>query len=297
LLKRIKANPDLPLALRCNLDDQFAFQSPGHADDTREGPEFNQKRDLDVLQRLGLTPGTVLPARILLGRIFQAISSVTGICGYPTVTAPAWRGCTLAGTGRFERGRAQGLDAILPPRGRAELQKSKAASLKALGRARAIRIRPHILLCAVAQYGRGVRPPYDPDNLPEMLQLIIRRPNTPVTLVPSADWMMCASCPKLVPSSGICVHGLIGIGGLYNEKKDLNVLQALGLTYGVTLPARKLYKLIFERIPKTAGICALLGRTTSNSLWNDECGNRPDPCPDYEKGRELLMKELGGFQR
>ncbi len=28
----------------------------------------------------------------------------------------------------------------------------------------AIRTRPHILLCAVAQYGRGIRPPFKDDN-------------------------------------------------------------------------------------------------------------------------------------
>ena len=66
----------------------------------------------------------------------------------------------------------------------------------------------------------------------------------------------------------------------------------LGLTYGTTMKAREMYKLIFERIPKTAGVCALDSSVADLSVWDDACGERPAPCPTYQKGREMLMKEF-----
>ena len=104
--------------------------------------------------------------------------------------------------------------------------------------------------------------------------------------------MMCGPCPTRVPKLNACVCGPICSGGLYNEMKDLNVLQALGLTYGTTMKAREMYKLIFERIPKTDGICALDSSVADLSVWHDGCGERAPCCPKYQKGREILMKEF-----
>jgi len=125
-----------------------------------------------------------------------------------------------------------------------------------------------------------------------MIQHILKNPDTPITLVSGADWMMCGPCPSRVPRFNACACGAIGSGGLYNEMKDLNVLQALGLTYGATMNARALYKLIFERIPKTGGVCALDSRIAQLSVWRDNCGKNPAPCPDYKKGRKMLTKEF-----
>jgi len=292
LLVSIRNNPDVPVALRCNAGDVFFYQDPGTDDDTSEGPEFNRKRDLDILQRLDLAPGSILPARILLGRLFKAIRSVSGICGYDTVTSEAWRGCPRAKSGCYEKGHAKGIQAIIPPRSQEAMNEDKRTSLRDMYRADTIKIRPHILLCAAAQYGGGVRPPFAPDNLPEMIQHILKNPERLITLVPGADWMMCAPCPSRVPQFNACVCGTICSGGLYNEMKDLNVLQASGLTYGTTMKAREIYKLIFERIPQTAGVCALDGSIADLSVWRDGCGTDPVPCPDYEKGRAMLMKEF-----
>jgi len=66
----------------------------------------------------------------------------------------------------------------------------------------------------------------------------------------------------------------------------------LGLTYGSTMKAKDLYKLIFERIPTAAGVCALPGNPSDFFIWRDPCGQKAHPCPNYEKGREMLMKEL-----
>jgi len=292
LHERIRNIPDMPVALRCNAGDEFSYQDPGLEDDTPEGPEFNRKRDMDILQRLDLAPGSILPARVLLGRLLKAIPSVSGICGYDTVTSEAWRGCPRARSGCYEKGHAQGIDAIIPPRSQEVMKENKRISLQDMYHAETITIRPHILLCAVAQYGGGTRPPFEPDNLPEMIQHLLKNPETPITLVSGADWMMCAPCPSRVPERNACVCGAIYSGGLYNEMKDLNVLQALGLTYGTTMKAREIYALIFQRIPNTAGICALDNAVADLSVWRDGCGGRPEPCPDYEKGVEMLMKEF-----
>ena len=292
LVDKIRNNPDMPIALRCNAGDEFFYQDPGTENDTSEGAEFNKKRDMDILQRLDLAPGSILPARILLGRLFKTIRSVSGICNYDTVTAEAWRGCRRAKSGCYEKGLAKGIEAIIPPRSQEAMKEDKKASLRDMYEAEAIKIRPHILLCAVSQYGEGVRPPFAPDNLPEMIQHILKNPETPITLVSGADWMMCGSCPDRVGEFNACVCGTICSGGLYNAMKDLNVLQALGLTYGTTMKAREIYKLIFERIPQTAGVCALDGSIADLSVWRDGCGADPEPCPNYKKGREMLMKEL-----
>jgi len=291
-LAKIREHPDRPVALQCNAGDLYVYQHPGTNADTPEGAEFNRKRDLDILVKLDLAPGSVLPARTLLKRLLLTVTTTAGICGYDTVTGDAWRGCPKAKTGCYEKGRDKGIDAIIPPRTKPEMDRDKTKAVQAMERADAITIRPHILVCAVAQYGGGTRPPYPPDNLPEMLQLILKKPDTPITLAHGADWMMCAPCPSRVDELNGCICGKIASGGLYNELKDLNVLQRLGLTYGTTMPARKLYKLIFDRIPSVVGVCAFQGDIPAHSVWRDGCGVNPSPCPGYAKGRKQLLELL-----
>jgi len=291
ILERIRQDPGLPLALRCHSDDSFAFQSPGRDADTPEGVDFNQKRDLEILFRADLAPGSVLPARIALGRVHKAIPLVKGTCGFGAVTSPAWKGCRFAGTDRYERGHAKGPEALFPPRDSEEMQREKEASMREMLAADEIRIRPHILVCAIAQYGAGMRPPFDADNLPELLQHVLQHPETPIKLVAGADWMMCAPCPHRCAGRDICLiapASSIGSGGLFNEMKDLNVLQATGLTFGATLPAKEAFRLIFTRVLRPEGICALDHKVPELSVWWDPC-----PCPDYEKGRAELMREMG----
>jgi hypothetical protein len=292
LLEKIRRDPGMPIALRCHSDDQFAYQSPGREADTPEGADFNQKRDMEMLRQMDLAPGTILPANIALRRLHRMIPLERGICVFGTVTSDAWKGCRFANRGRYERGHAKGLDSILPPRDRGEMAREKQASLKAMLEAGEIRVRPHILLCAANQYGDGIRPPFEDDNLPEMLQHIIKHPDTPITLVAGPDWMMCAPCGNLIPGRRACVVCDTGSGGLFNEMKDLNVLQAIGLTFGSTLPAKEMYRLIFERIPRVSSVCALSPTTPEYSVWADPCGRNASPCPMYERGREELMKEL-----
>lgn len=289
LLAAVRKTPDMPITLRCNAADVFAYQDCGAADDTPEGAEFNARRDLEILHRLNLMPGCSLPARIIFHRLLERIEDVSGICGYGAATSGAWRGCPKANSGHYARGRRKGIGAIIPGRAEQDMKKEKAASLEAMAEARAVNIRPHILLCAVCQYGRGVMPPYAEDNLPELIELILKEPDTLITMAPCADWMMCAPCPHRVPELNACVNQK-GSGGLPNQVRDLRVLQKLGLTFGATLKAGALYRLIFERISGTLEICRF--EQSSPSVWWDGCAVLTANNEMYENGKRMLIARL-----
>jgi len=290
LAEAVRESPDRPVRIVCNAGDVYAYQDPGVREDTPEGADYNRKRDLDILQRMSWPPGIVLPARTAFMMLLERIPTVEGLCGYETVTAEGWRGCERAHSGAYERGRAGDIAALIPPRPQEELQAEKARSIQALHEAEEVSIRPHILLCAVCQYGNGVRPPYPPDNLPELLQLILHeKPDLPIRMARGADWMMCAPCPARVPELNACVN-VLGSGGLSNEKRDLDLLQVLGLQFGSVMPARELYRLIFERVPSTAPICQREGNVSPGCWW-DGCGesNVTAGNPRYDQGRRGLM--------
>ncbi len=290
LLAAVKQRPDMPLTIACNAGDVYAYQNPGTAEDTAEGADFNRKRDLDILQRMNWPPGVTLPARTALLYLRSLIPTVAGLCGYETETSGAWRGCPRARSGAYERGHALGIEAIIPPRSEEDMAAEKEASMEALEAAGEVSIRPHILLCAVCQYGQGARPPFKADNLPELMDIILHRnPDLRIRMARQADWMMCAPCPARVPELNACAN-VLGSGGLSNEKRDLDMLQILGLSFGSVMPARDLFRLIFGKIPTTQDICAREGSCAS-SVWWDGCGetNVTAGNPGYEKGRAELL--------
>jgi hypothetical protein len=289
VLEAVRMSPNMPITLRCNVGDVFVYQDPGTEDDTSEGAEYNRRRDMDILLRLNLIPGATVPARILFNRLLDRITTVSGICDYDTVTSDAWKGCPKAKSGRYEKAREKGINTIIPPRSEEELEREKKESLEAMYKAESKRIRPHILVCAVCQYGGGTRPPFKPDNLPEFIELILKEPDALVTMAEGADWMMCAPCPNRAPELNACVN-VKGSGGLTNQLRDVRTLQKLGLTYGSTMKARELYKLIFERIESTVDICRFDSPTPS--VWWDGCGARTTNNENYAKGREMLMEEF-----
>jgi hypothetical protein len=295
LMEAVRADPDIPVTVMCNagIDSLFGFQDPGADDDTPEGTDYNQKRDLDILHRLDLPPGVTLPARILFKRLLERIPTVAGICGYDTVTSNAWRGCTKSKSGYYEKARATGISVIIPPRPCEEMQQEKEKSIAALRTAKEINMRPHLLLCAVCQYGKGIRPPFAEDNLPEFLDIVFNEnPNILMTLVKGADWLMCAPCPSRAPDRNACFTGRNCCGGLYNQIKDLNVLQALGLTYGTKITAGDFYRLALARIPGTEFVCALDNAgLPPYSLWWNACDAQQTQT-GYRTGRELLLKMM-----
>ncbi len=289
ILDAIRQSPDRPLTLTCNAGDVFAYQDPGTKDDTPEGLEFNRRRDLEILYKLNLFPGCTLPARIVFNRLLERIEDGTSICGYGTPTSAAWKGCPKALSDSYKRGREKGIAAIIPPRPEREMKLDKKTSMKAMHKAKTKDVRPHILLCALCQYGGGTKPPYPEDNLPELIELILEKPDTLIRLVPGADWMMCAPCPSRSSKLGACVCNK-GSGGLPNQMRDLRVLQKLGLAYGSTLKARNLYTLIFKRF---SGMLALCGIEHSKpSVWWTGCGSATLESEAFQRGKKRLMAAL-----
>ena len=72
------------------------------ADYTARDPAevINRKRDLDVLQKLGLGPGDTRRARYLIETLFERIATPWGLCAFDT---PGWEGCEFARSGAHER--------------------------------------------------------------------------------------------------------------------------------------------------------------------------------------------------
>jgi len=278
-------NPCLPLRLRCNVSSLYRFQNPGHRDDTPEGAAFNAKRDLDILRRLGLVPGDARPAWELVRRVMEFIPDNAGICGYGTVTAPAWTGCPHAESGYYARGVAKGIGALLTQRTAPEMARVKAVTARALETVERLEIRPHHLLCMACFHGgRAEITPIAEDNLAEAVAAVQRNPAIPVTLVQGCC-NICPPCPQYDPGTGLCIRS--NAMGLRDEKKDLDLLQRLGLQYGDTLPARELYARLFAEIRSTTEICGAGDGIARGWEWT-ACGG-PGGNEGYVRARAVAM--------
>ena len=72
----------------------------------------DDKKDLDVLRKLGLRYGDILPARKLLQKLYSVVSNTTEICGYGDgiERSKEWRVCGgPTGKAPFEQARQRGL--------------------------------------------------------------------------------------------------------------------------------------------------------------------------------------------
>ena len=285
ILNAMRGEPDLPVVLRCNVDSGYRYQNPGKTDDTPEGDLFNEKRNLDILQRLGLVPGSTRPALELFERLFENIPTTGGICGYADVTSENWRGCPDAESGNYERGHAGGIHGVIPARNGEEKARVKKESVATMYDAEILWIRPHHLMCMVCFHdGRETLEPIEEDNLFEAIHIMQKNPEVPVTLTRGCC-MICPPCGRYDPDTGRCVggHGM----NLRDQKKDLDVLQLLGLQYGDTLPARELYRMLFERIPSTRLICAYGDGVLRGAEWSICRG--PEGSEAYMRARECRM--------
>jgi len=261
----------------------FAYQNPPGRRPADEGPEHAARRDLTVLQRLGLVPGDTRPAIELFRRVLESIASVREIC------AP---GCPHATAGHYEKIRAAGVSAIVPPRSDAEMARAKEESVRAMRAAEGLSIRPHHLMCMACFHGGRETPaPIAEDNLFEAVDIIHRRPDIPVTLVKGCC-MICPPCPSYEPATARCI-GDVGMS-LRDEKKDLDVLASIGLAYGDTLPARELYRLLFERIDSTRQVCGHGDGVLRGREWRVCGGAEGDPRYVRARERALGIPGLGG---
>ena len=286
ILAAVRSDRKTPIRLRCNVDTVYRYQNPGAGEDTPEGELFNAKRDLDVIQKLGLVPGDARPAVDMFERLLANVPTAKGICGYGTVTAETWRGCARAERGSYEKGHALGINAILPPRDEQEKADFKKTSAAAVYRAETLRIRPHHLMCMSCFYGARMDKlaPIKADNLFEAIDVIQKSPDVPVTLV-AGCCMICPPCSHYEPETNLCLGGRSM--ALRDQKKDLDVLEKLGLKYGDTLPARKLYELLYERISSTRDVCGYGDGEERAPEWRI-CGD-PEGNETYRKARAAKL--------
>ena len=286
ILAAVRKDRKIPITLRCNVDTGYRYQNPGPEEDTAEGELFNAKRDLDVLQKLGLVPGDTRPALDMFERLLACVPTAKGICGYETVTADTWRGCPRAESGSYEKGRALGINAVVPPRDEQEKADFKTTSVAAIYEAKSLRIRPHHLMCMSCFYGARMDKlaPIKEDNLFEPIDVIQNNPDVPVTLV-AGCCMICPPCSHYDPETNFCLGGRSM--ALRDQKKDLDVLQKLGLKYGDTLPAQRLYELLYERIPSTRDICGYGDGEARAREWSI-CGD-PEGKETYRKARAAKL--------
>lgn len=298
LLRRVREDPAVPLALRANTTSHYRYQNPGTSDDTAEGKLFNVKRDLTILRLMGLVPGVVLPAIDVFIRLFDKIKSANGVCWSDETTSEIWRGCDAAAECAYDRGIARGIGLVFPPRPKAEMDAVKRSSARETAEADALCIRPHHLLCITCAYGRtGNLDPIAADNIFEVLDAMARNPMIPVTLVQGCC-MVCPSCAAYQPDTGLCIGsslGSIGIG-LRDELKDLTVLEALGLEYGAVLPARDLFRELFGKVRSTNQICGWGDGVSRSPEWK-VCGT-PDPeSREVFEGEEQFFTGRDGIRK
>lgn len=267
----IAADRDCVLKFRCDVESTFRYQNPGDALDTPEGKLFNLRRDLTILERLGLMPGAEIPASDLIRLIRHpkaGIPACRDICCFDTETAPCWRGCRFGNSGNYERGIAMALEKLIPARTCAERQCRKAESAQETYDADLLRISPHHLLCMACFAGRrrpGEYFPLEDDNLYEAVERCRKHPETMIELV-AGPCMICPPCNGYYPDSGFCSMGFAM--GLRNQKKDLDTLQWMGLDYGVKMRADELFRLMFERIKDKKDICGYNTDRQTHEAWS-----------------------------
>lgn len=284
ILRLVREDPSRPVTMRCNVESTFKFQNPGTEEDTPEGALFNVKRDLDIVQKLGLVPGTTRPARELFMRLLEKVPTAEGVCYYTAVTSDTWRGGAREDWAGYEKGCELGIEAITRSRTDEERAESKRVSVADMYKAERLRIRPHHLMCMSCFFGgRDELAPIAADNLFEAIDIIQKNPEVPVELI-CGPCMVCTCCKKYHPDLNLCISG--NSMALRDEKKDLDVLQRLGLQYGDRMPARDLYRLLYERIPSTTPICGYGDNEVRAYEWRI-CSEGPDGNKGYLKARAM----------
>ncbi|MGQ9554230.1 MAG: hypothetical protein ACUVWR_08975 [Anaerolineae bacterium] len=281
VVKAIREKAYTPVRLRANVSSIYAFQNPGHDEDTPGGPLVNSKRDLDILQRLGLTPGAVMPAIDLFDLLMMAIPKADAITGYGQRGSEDWP-ASAEDAANYEKGVAKGLAGIFRLRSEEEMARVKQESAEAIYQAEGLRLRPHHVMCMTCFYGANMdnMAPIKEDNLYEAIIAIQRNPDIPITLI-QGPCMICPPCAFYDAEANLC-YLRVGIG-LRDEKKDLDVLQLLGLKYGDTLPAREFLARLYERIPSTKLVCAYEDGIERSPSWR--ICDSPEGSERYRKGR------------
>ncbi|MHB0879226.1 MAG: hypothetical protein ACYC5O_24575 [Anaerolineae bacterium] len=258
-------------------------------------------RDLSALRHLGLQPGDERCAFDLARLLFRSVESLEGICYFDCESAQGWEECPHAHAGYYERGRRGPVSAeeaaanptraynpvsvFVASRSEEEMLEAKRVSVEAIERADHLYIRPAHLMCIACYYGSGKEEPLADDNLYEIRLKMEREPDIPVTLT-EGNCMVCDPCPLLIPETNLCLHSHVR-----NPLRDLLLFRKLGLKPGDTLPAREMYRLLFERVRTAPEICAWGDGKEVTKEWLS-CGGAVSG--NYEKAIERNL--LGAAQ-
>ena len=308
LLKVLWEYPYVPLKITADVDVNRAHYLDVYANRgikplpenflERKENYITRKQDLETLRRMGLAPGTILPAYVAYSIIFNRIPTLEGICFSTSYTAKSrlWRECPQARKEYYERivsyeyhnlekqtelGEAmdgKGIWALLRPRTRQDMREAKTVSSQyIIQHADHLFIRPNHVLCILCT--AKVEEPFIQDNLIELRKKMEENPDIPVTLSEGCC-MVCDPCNIYHPDEHICYAGHIK-----NQLRDLLMLEKLDLKPGATLSARKLYKRVYERITSLREICAWGDERETAIFWS--------PCKSWNKTN--LQKALEHF--
>ncbi len=283
VLDAVKSDPTVAIRLTSDADNilhHSRLTSEDYAE-TDVQDALNRKRDLDVLQRLGLLPGDTRRARYLYDLLFQRIETLNGICAYDT---PGWEGCELARSGAYESVRERGFGAVVYLRPQEEKDEYRRRSAKVAAEGDCISVRAHHFMCMACWYNGGEHGGARPeDTIYEIWERIRREPDVSVRIVEGCC-DACDCCDGFHPATSRCVHA----GGLIRDfKKDLDVLQKLGLRPGAVLPAREFIELMFARIASTVEVCGYGDGVVRSNEWAICSG--PEGNKGYERSRETGM--------
>lgn len=243
----IKKDPQIHIRLVTSFDEMGARTEMFYQQSVIE-----RKRDLDVLQKLGLSPGDTRIARDLYEVINERIKNVKDICAYGGNYSDKWPPCPLAKEDYFQKG-AEGLNKL---KDKEKMSYWKEISCKEIEQADKIIIRTHHLLCIFCYIGTdfpgGKYLPLEEDNLYEVWVKMRENPDIPVTIIEGpGDCMVCPPCHGFDNERKLCYVGC----HLRDRKKDTDTLQKLDLLPGETLSARELVERIYEKIPDNKDIC------------------------------------------
>jgi hypothetical protein len=280
VLAKLKTDPTTTIRLETHVDEIPRFTALKESDFSSpdKNDVMNRKRDLDVLQRLGLIPGDTRRASYLYELLFTRIDTTRNICSYET---KSWEGCKLAHSGSYEKVHAKGWQEIVYQRPTQECMEYRERNVERINKDSRLFVRPHHLMCVSCWYAggkeKGLR---SNDTLSEILERIRREPDIPVTLV-EGTCMACDSCDGFYPPNGRCVHSC---GLIRDLQKDLIVFQKMGLMPGSTLKGREAFALLFEKVLSTRDVCGYGDGIVRSQEWQI-CYSDPQGNPGYAQTR------------
>ncbi len=278
LQERIEQNPELHLTLTGAFDEVGA-----RTELFAEQTAAERRKDLDVLQRLGLCFTDTRSARDLLARIAQLIPDLTDICSYLPNQYGTWPECPLARQDYYKKGNQPLAWAQAPD----VMARYKESSCRELAQADTIVIRAHHLLCVICYAGSENNDiPLPEDNLMEAWVRFRENPDLPVKLVEGPqECCICPPCHGYVQDRGLCVAAC----HLRDRKKDLDFCVVTGTTPGQTYTARELYQRIATTLADNSPVCGYPDDTSAEWTSCNSTGSER-----YKRGFQLCVGQIAG---